>query len=89
VRPLNLDVRPPGEGGNVVAIKTSTLLICLGGLIAATTVRWGHLRDGRTMKQIYQDARDGKLRSSRYSKFMSWVAVALIVTGLYLAVTWR
>ena len=70
-------------------MKLSTLLITLGGLLAATTMKWSQFWDRRTLNQIYQDAKAGRLRSTSYQKIATPVAVALIVVGTYLALTWR
>jgi hypothetical protein len=70
-------------------MKTSFLLICLGGLLAATTIRWTQFPDRRSLKQVHQDIKSGKQRSTLYAKIVAPVSAALIVVGLYLALTWR
>jgi hypothetical protein len=72
-------------------MKLSFLLICLGGLLAATTLSWSELWrwDRRSFKQLYQDARAGKLRSTLYAKIVTLVSAALTVAGIYFALTWR
>ena len=72
-------------------MKLSFLLICLGGLLSATTLSWSQLwaGDRRTFKQLYQDARVGKLRSTLYAKIVTPISAGLIVAGVYLALTWR
>jgi hypothetical protein len=71
-------------------MKLSTLLMILGGLLAATTMK-RPLFTGykRTVRQIYQDAKAGKQRSSLYAKIVAPVSLMLIVIGTYLAFTWR
>jgi hypothetical protein len=71
-------------------MKLSTLLILLGGLLAATTVSWSHVwRLRQSFDQLYRDAKAGKLRSSRYARIVAFVSLALIIAGMYLALTWR
>lgn len=71
-------------------MKLSTLFMILGGLLAATTMKWPIItRDKRTISQIYQDAKAGKLRSSLYAKIVAPVSLLLIIIGTYLALTWR
>ena len=70
-------------------MKLSFLLICLGGLLAATSLRWSPIWDRRPMKQIYQDIKAGKQRSTLYQKIVAPVSLTLIIVGLYLALTWR
>jgi len=70
-------------------VKLSSLLICLGGLLAATTLSWSQLWDRRSVKELFRDARVGKLHSSAYAKVAAPVSFALIVSGTYLAFTWR
>jgi hypothetical protein len=67
----------------------SSLLVILGGLLAATTVKWSQILDWRTLNQIYQDAKAGRLHSTWYQKIATPVAAALILVGLYLALTQR
>jgi hypothetical protein len=70
-------------------MKLSFLLIILGGLLAATSLRWSQIWDRRPMKQIYQDIKVGKQRSTLYQKIAAPVSFALVIVGLYLAFTWR
>lgn len=71
-------------------MNLSTLLIVLGGLLAATTAKWSTIiKDKRTISQIYQDAKTGKPRSSLYAKIVAPVSLLLIIVGMYLALTWR
>jgi hypothetical protein len=42
-------------------MKLSFLLTCLGGLLAATTLSWSQMWDRRSFKQLYQDARAGRV----------------------------
>ena len=70
-------------------MKLSFLLIFLGGLLAATSLRWSQIWDRRPMKQIYQDIKAGKQRSTLYQKIVAPVSLTLIIVGLYLALTWR
>ena len=70
-------------------MKLSTLLIVLGGLLAATTLKRSQIGYRRTLSEIYQDAKAGKLRSTVYAKIMAPISVILILVGLYLALTWR
>jgi hypothetical protein len=67
-----------------------TSLIILGGLLAATTMKWPLItRHQRTIHQIYQDARAGKMRSSPYARIVAPVSLLLIIIGMYLALTWH
>jgi hypothetical protein len=70
-------------------MKLSTLLIALGGLLAATTLRWSQIRDRRTLNEIYQDAKAGKLRTTLYAKIITPVSLVLTIVGIYLALTWQ
>ena len=70
-------------------MKLSTLLVTLGALLAATTFKWSETWDRRTLKQVYQDAKARRLRSTLYQRIATPVAAALIVVGIYLALTWR
>jgi hypothetical protein len=71
-------------------MKLSTLLIALGGLLAATTVSWSQVwRLRQSFDQIYRDAKSGKLRSSLYAKIVAPLSLGLIIAGMYLALTWR
>lgn len=76
--------------GIIVHMKLSTLLITLGGLLAVTTRKWPIITwDKRTIRQIYQDAKAGKLRSSLYAKIVAPLSLLLIIIGTYLELTWR
>ena len=70
-------------------MKLSTLLIVLGGLLSATTLKWSQIRDRRTVAEIYRDAKAGKLRSTLYAKIIAPISFILIPAGMYLALTWR
>jgi hypothetical protein len=70
-------------------MKLSTLLIALGGLLSATTLRWSQINSRRTLSEIYQDAKVGKLRTTLYAKIVAPVSLVLIIVGIYLALTWR
>jgi hypothetical protein len=70
-------------------MKLSFLLICLGGLLAATSLRWSQILDRRSLEQIYQDIKVGKQRSTLYQKIVAPISLTLIIVGLYLAFTWR
>jgi uncharacterized Tic20 family protein len=70
-------------------IKLSTLLIVLGGLLAATTVKWWMFSDRHTVPVVYQHAKAGKLGVTMYAKIVAPVSFILIVAGMYLALTWR
>jgi hypothetical protein len=70
-------------------MKLSTLLIVLGGLLSATTLKWSQIWDRRTVSEIYRDAKAGKLRSTLYAKIIAPISFILILVGMYLALTWR
>ena len=70
-------------------MKLSSLLIVLSGLLAATTMKWALLWDHRTIGQIYRDAKSGKSRSSTYARIVAPISIALMIAGIYLALTWR
>lgn len=70
-------------------MKLSTLLIILGGLLAATATKWPNILARRTISQIYQDAKARRLHSSLYAKIVAPVSLVLIIVGMYLALTWR
>ncbi len=75
--------------GKAYAMKTSTLLISLGGILSATTLKWPWNWDRRTIAEIYRDSKAGKLQMSLYAKLISPISFALIIFGMYLALTWR
>jgi hypothetical protein len=70
-------------------MKLSTLLVVLGGLLSATTLKWSYIRDRRTIAEIFQDAKTGKLRTTLYAKIIVPISFILILVGMYFAVTWR
>ena len=71
-------------------MKLSTLLVILGGLLAATTMKRPIItRDKRTIGRIYRVAKAGKLHSSLYARIAAPVSLLLIIIGTYLALTWR
>jgi hypothetical protein len=70
-------------------MKLSTLLILLGGLLSATTLKWSQIRDRRTIGQIYQDAKAGKQRTTLRARISGYLSLILVLTGIYLALTWR
>ncbi len=71
-------------------MKLSTALNLISLLLLLSTgnvvFSW---KDKRTLGQIYQDAKTGKLRSSRYAKIITPVAILLGIIGTYLAMTSR
>jgi hypothetical protein len=71
------------------SMKLSTLLIVLGGLLSATTLKWSQIWNRRTLTEIYQDAKAGKRRSTVYAKIIGPISFILILVGMYLALTWR
>jgi hypothetical protein len=70
-------------------MKPSSLLITLGALLSATTFKWSELWDRRTLREICQDAKAGKLHTTLYTKIVAPVSVVLIIVGTYLDLTWR
>jgi hypothetical protein len=70
-------------------MKLSTLLILLGGLLSATTLKWSQVWDRRTISQIYQDAKAGKQRATLYARIIVPISLTLILIGMYLALTSR
>ncbi len=68
-------------------MELSHWLILLGGLLSATTMDWSHGAYRRTLKEIYDTAKAGQLRSTLYARLVAPVSVALIVVGVYLALT--
>jgi hypothetical protein len=65
-------------------MRTSTLCNLAALLLAATTFKWSQVRGGRTIGDLYRDAKAGRLRTSLYSKAASMGSLALIVLGMYL-----
>jgi hypothetical protein len=72
-----------------IAVKLSTLLICLGGLLAATALVWSKMSSRRSIKQVYLEVKSGRGRVGIYAMIVAPVSLALIIAGLYLALTWR
>jgi hypothetical protein len=71
-------------------MKLSALLICLGGLLAATALTWSKMSTRRSIKQVYLDVKSGReLGVGVYAMIIAPVSLVLIITGLYLALTWR
>jgi hypothetical protein len=71
-------------------MKLSALLICLGGLLAATALTWSKMSTRRSVKQVYLDVKSGReLRVGVYAMIIAPVSLVLIIAGLYLALTWR
>ncbi len=66
-------------------MRTSTLVIVAAGLLAATTFKWSELKAGRTLGNIFSDAKKGRLRISPYRNIAGLVSLVLIVVGVYLA----
>ena len=71
-------------------MKLSALMICLGGLLAATALTWSKMSTRRSVKQVYLDVKSGReLRVGVYAMIIAPVSLVLIIAGLYLALTWR
>jgi hypothetical protein len=71
-------------------LKLSALLICLGGLLAATGLAWSKMTSRRSVKQIYNEVKSGReLRVGVYAMIIAPLSLGLIIAGLYLALTWR
>lgn len=70
-------------------MKLSSLLILLGTLLAATSLRWSQIWERRSLKEIHQDIKVGKQRSTLYQKIVAPVSLALMIAGMYLAFTWH
>lgn len=70
-------------------MKLSTLIIILGGLLSATTLKSSQIWDRRSLREIYHDAKAGRLRPTLYAKVVAPVSLTLIIVGTYLALTWR
>jgi hypothetical protein len=68
-------------------MRTSTLVILAAGLLSATTLKWSELKRNQTLGQIYKEAKAGRLRMSAYKKFASLASFAMIVFGMYLALS--
>jgi hypothetical protein len=72
-----------------VAMKLSTLLICLGALLAATALSWSQMSRRRSIKQVYEEVKTGRVRVGLYAMLVTPLSLVLIIAGLYLAFTWR
>jgi hypothetical protein len=72
-----------------IAMKLSTLLICLGGLLSATGLGWSQMWSRRSIKQVYLEVKAGRGRVGLYAMIVAPVSLVLIIAGLYLAFTWR
>ena len=72
-----------------VAVKLSTLLICLGGLLGATALVCSKMSTRRSIRQVYLEVKSGRGRVGIYAMVVVPVSLALIIAGLYLALTWR
>jgi hypothetical protein len=71
-------------------MRLGALLICLGGLLAATALTWSKMSSRRSIKQIYMDVKTGRMpRVGVYAMIIAPVSLVLIMAGLYLALTWR
>ena len=71
-------------------MKLSTALNLVSLLLLLTTGNLFSFKNRkRTMGQIYQDAKAGKLRSSLYAKIIAPVAILLGILGSYLAMNSR
>jgi hypothetical protein len=68
-------------------MRTSTLLIIAAGLLASTTFKWSELRPHQTLGELYREAKAGRLRTSTYRKIAGPASLALIIVGLYLAIS--
>jgi hypothetical protein len=72
-----------------IAMKLSTLLICLGGLLSATGLGGSQMWSRRSIKQVYLEVKAGRGRVGLYAMIVAPVSLVLIIAGLYLAFTWR
>jgi hypothetical protein len=54
--------------------------------MGSTTIKWSELR-GRTLGDIYRDAKAGRLRTSLYREVVGWVSLILTMFGMYLALS--
>ena len=71
-------------------MRFGVLLICLGGLLAATALAWSKMSSRRSVKQVYMEVKSGReLRVGVYAMIVAPLSLALIIAGLYLALTWR
>jgi hypothetical protein len=78
-----------GVERTVTLMKLSLLLICLGGLLAATALGWTPVWDRNSIKQLHQLMKRGKLPVSLYAKIVGPASLMLVIVGMYLALTWR
>ena len=70
-------------------MKLSLLLICLGGLLAATALGWTQVWDRNSIGQLHQQLKSGRLPVSLYATIMAPLSLMLVIVGVYLALTWR
>lgn len=70
-------------------MKLSALLISLGGFLSATGLIASEMWSRRSIKQVYLEVKAGKGRVGLYAMVVAPVSLALIIVGLYLALTWR
>jgi len=70
-------------------MKLSLLLIGLGSLLAATALSWTRVWDRNSIRQLHQALRTGQLRVGIYAMIVAPVSLALVIAGMYLALTWR
>jgi len=78
-----------GRERTVTIVKLSLLLICLGGLLAATALGFTPVWDRGAIKQLHQQMKRGKLPVSLYAKIVGPLSLMLVIVGMYLALTWR
>jgi hypothetical protein len=73
-----------------ISMRLGALLICLGALLAATALSWSKMSSRRSIKQVYMDVKTGRMpRVGVYAMIIAPVSLALIIAGMYLALTWR
>ena len=70
-------------------MKLSLLLISIGSLLAATALGWTPVWDRNTIKLLYQQVKAGRVPVGVYATIMAPVSLALVLAGVYLALTWR
>jgi hypothetical protein len=70
-------------------MKLSLLLICLGGLLAATALGVTQVWERGAIKQLHQLLKSGRLPVSLYAKIVGPLSLMLVIVGMYLALTWR
>jgi cell division protein FtsX len=78
-----------GLAWTVTVMKLSLLLICLGGLLAATALSWTQVWERSSIKQLHQLLKSGSLSVSLYAKIVGPLSLTLVMVGMYLALTWR